>query len=280
MKTKIILEIGCNHQGSMNLAKQMMNEAFYMGVWAVKFQKRDMDSIPGNIGALPRDMSNSFGETYYEHRAALEFTIDEIRELKSYAENLDLVFICSVFDPNSLIQLIEAGVKHIKYPSQFFSNAHMINMAYEFGKNIKYYLSTGMHSGDEIKNSPWLKLATWIDIRCIMHCISVYPCSLDETNLSMIHEIGKYGPPGYSSHDKDGKAIPWAVVAGAKYIERHFTLDKTMKGSDHGTVSSDPADIRNIIQSIEYVEQMMGDGKRPLSPEEKLTAGRYRGGQC
>lgn len=276
MKTKLILEIGCNHQGDISIAKKMIQEAAVMKVWAVKFQKRDIDSIPPEIGDAPRDIKTSFGPTYREHREALEFSIDQMIELKKYTESLGLVFMCSAFDVESLKGLIVAGVGYIKLPSQLLLSEEMY-MEILNNYEGQLFVSTGMHTRKEIFRSKWVATPRII-FPVIMHCISIYPCSLLDLQLKLIQKLKEYDRiVGYSSHEIQGRAIPWAVVAGAEYIERHFTLDKNMKGSDHATVSSDPEEVRNIIQSIEWVEEMMGNGNRFLSPAEMKVAKMYRG---
>ena len=279
MKTKIILETGCNHNGNYGIATEMINQAALLGVWGVKFQKRDIDSFPEDLKKLPRDLKTSFGENYYEHRKALEFTKEQMCELKKYAEFRGLKFCCSVFDLNSLANMAEIECSHIKLPSQLYTDQvlqkELIVVRNTFGAKI--LVSTGMHNAEEIINNDWLKYA---DI--MFHCISIYPCELKEMNLIFIQQLKKlsseYGgfSVGYSSHDYQGEGIKSAVIAGAEYIERHFTLDKTMKGSDHGTVSSDVQEMEHIIAEIKIAEEIMG-GERVCSEKEKKIRQVYRG---
>jgi sialic acid synthase SpsE len=252
----------------------MINQASDLGVWGVKFQKRDVDQIPELAKKIPRDMKNSFGSTYYEHRQVLEFNIDQINKLKDYAEKKGLQFLCSGFDINSLKQLRDIGCQNIKIPSQYLKNSYFYDFI-TFNKHLIYYVSTGMHTKQEILNSPILEKAN-----VIMHCVSKYPCGLNELKMQMINTLEIKYPGkkiGYSSHDKNGDGIKYAVIAGAKIIERHFTLDKTWKGSDHKTVSSDYKDIQRIIKEMEFAESIKGDDPRLLSPEEKEVRRTYIG---
>jgi N-acetylneuraminate synthase len=108
----------------------------------------------------------------------------------------------------------------------------------------------------------------------------MYPCPPSKVNLFNMWTLRlnlREGSLGYSSHDTDGVAIPWAVTLGARYVERHFTLDKAMKGSDHSTVSSDPDDMERIIRSIEYAEELLGSSSPDLDDEEKKVRKIYRG---
>ncbi len=279
MKTKIILETGCNHQGEIEIAKRMIKAAAMLGVWAIKFQKRDIESISEDVKLKPRDMSNSFGHNYYEHRKALEFDTSQLLELKIYAENCGLVFMCSAFDEQSIKDLIYIGCQWIKLPSQLYSDLYLKLLLIDLREkhNFKILVSTGMHDFSEITNSQWKNNA---DI--IFHCVSIYPHDIAKSNLSTIANLINLTRDtrtkiGYSSHDKDGKAIPYAICSGAEYVERHFTLDKTMKGNDHATVSSDREDMKRIIESINIVEAALGDYQREVSEDEKKVRKIYRG---
>jgi sialic acid synthase SpsE len=274
MKTRLILETGCNHQGKVENVLDMMDQAIKLGVWGIKFQKRDIEQIPELVKKIPRDMSNSFGPTYYEHRRALEFDIRQIDEFKKYAEAKGIHFICSAFDINSLRQLKDIGCFNIKIPSQYLKNSYFYDFV-TWNSNLKYFVSTGMHTRQEILNSPMLDKAS-----VIMHCISKYPCQLNELSLDMINVLEKkYNTKsiGYSSHDKDGRGIRFAVIAGAKYIERHFTLDKAWKGADHSTVSSNYHDIKWIIKTIEQAEKILGKPERELTADEQKVRQTYIG---
>jgi len=271
MKTKVIIEVGCNHNGEMDLARKMVISAKSLGAWSVKFQKRDIDSIPENVKIKLRNLSDSFGENYYEHRKALEFSFDQIRDLKKLVEGLGMVFSCSAFDGESFEFLKDIKTEHIKLPSQLFTdNSFFSNRG---SRNYKIIVSTGMHEEEEILLSPWVDNA---DI--ILHCISVYPCLTSDMNLQTLKTLRGISTAeiGYSSHDLHGYGIPFAIMAGAKYIERHFTLDNDMKGSDHKTVSSDPLEMAYIMDRIKDVEKIIG-GERVLSEKERKIKLIYRG---
>jgi sialic acid synthase SpsE len=254
MKTKIILEFGCNHQGQMKLAKKMIKDAVKLGVWGVKFQKRDIGSIPENIRLKQRDLKSGFGKTYGEHRRALEFDCMQIKELKEYAESRGLEFLISVFDTVSAKQMLELNIKYIKLPSQLYAS-NIVKQLYnaKLKQEINILLSTGMHTLEQIfENENFV----YSDI--LFYCRSIYPCTLEEVNFKAFLDLKNMIPDnisiGYSSHDEGGEAIPFMVFLGAEYIERHYTLDKTMKGSDHRTVSSDFEDIEDITERINIIE--------------------------
>lgn len=279
MKTKILLEMGCNHNGSFELAKKMVDDARELEVWGVKFQKRDIESIPEEIGSGPRDDKHSFGPTYFEHRKALELSDSEIYDLKLYAESKGLKFVLSVFDVNSLKYGTEIGVEYIKFPSQLSSNTKMLSAFLTEGHDDnKLVLSTGMHMHTEIINEI---LPNYIHI--LFYCRSIYPCKYWQVNLhgmkKVFDDLGTGIYKGYSSHDLNGEVIPYSVLMGAEIIERHYTLSKKMKGSDHGTVSSDYQEMLKIIESIKYAESLYCayNYEGALLEEEQKIRKRYRG---
>ena len=276
MKTKIILEFGCNHQGQIPIALEMIDQAEKLGVWGVKLQKRTLSNIPEEEAKQPRSLDNSFGETFFEHRKALEFSLEDLAFLKRYTERKGLAFICTAFDLEAYFGLVDVvGCEYIKLPSQLYLD-EKIHAAYK--NNVprpKVIVSTGMHTDIEIfNNSPWFRDA-WL----IMACTSVYPFSDPELfNIGIIQDLMRFrgtGLIGYSSHDT-GEAIHPAIIAGAQFVERHFTLNKYMKGSDHSTVSSDYTEIKALMDFIEKrIEPMLGH-KEILSDEETAVALRYR----
>ena len=266
MNTKIFLELCCNHNGDIQQAKKMIQEAANLKVFGIKLQKRDLDSIPLNKRNQPRNPSNSFGLTFYEHRKALEFSIQQIVELKDFTENLGLEFSCSAFDLVSAQQLLDIKCKWIKLPSQLLLDESLYRLLHNQSV-AKIAISTGMHDYDEIIKSKWYSSA---DIR--YYCISEYPAQ--NINLSCIKILPNIN--GYSSHELNGYAIPYAVCLGVELIERHFTLDKNRKGSDH-KLSSDPIEINRIISEINMVENILGSPNRILSDIELTNRKEYRG---
>jgi len=283
-KTKIILEFGANHQGNIYNAIKMIDEAAKLGVWGIKFQKRDCDLIPKEIGNTPRKPENSFGSTYYEHRKALEFSVDQIASLKEYAEKAGLKTVVTVFDLISMDQMIRLGFEYIKLPSQFYSNYAMNLQLFDLKipmsdvhPYFKIIVSTGMHTLRELDMWPWFDKS---DIT--MYCRSIYPCGLNDIDFKMalnLKEKLKQSRFGYSSHDKQGCAIPYMILLGAEYVERHYTLNKEWKGSDHGTVSSDFHEMQGIIVDIKEIESRLAvDNSIELASEaEKKVRLTYRG---
>lgn len=284
MQTKIILELGCNHNGSIDIAKRMIDDAAKLGVFGIKFQKRDVECFSDGLKLLPRKPENSFGPNYYEHRKALEFSVAEIIDLKKYAESLGLIPVVSVFDMKSAVEMVEAEFDYIKLPSQYYSHYALNKTLMDVGAvgsvamKLNIIVSTGMHTLDEIFKWQYFDQAS-----ITMYCRSIYPCELKEVDFNSMLELKnklKGSILGYSSHDKNGEAIFYAVLLGAKYIERHYTLDKTMKGSDHGTVSSDFLEMQKIISEIKKAEEILNSSKNIFelfSENEKRVRMVYRG---
>lgn len=269
MQTKIIAEVGYNHNGSVILAKQIIDQVDRLELWAVKFQKWDIDSFPDNVKNQKRTDKHSFGETYFQHRKALELNIEQLLELKDYAEKKGIKFICSGKDLISIKLLVEYGINYIKIPSQRLLDKRIEKYIKKRRDKIKVLASTGMHYENEIINSYWYEHA---DV--IMHCITDYPANLNDCDIAFLRRLSYYN--GYSSHEFEGRAIRYAVVCGAAYIERHYTLDKTMKGADH-IVSSDYHEMKRIIQEIKEAEMIMGSGKREINKNELNNRKYYLG---
>lgn len=270
MRTKIIAEIGYNHNGSIDYAKKIIDEIAKLKLWAVKFQKWDVESFPDEIKNKKRNRPDiDYGETYYEHRKFLEFSVEQLEELKNYAENKGLEFWCSGKDINSVKDLMRLNMRYVKLPSQRYFDNEIFKLLYSERMKRRFYIavSTGMHTGNKIMKSRWMD-TDGADI--IMHCISQYPANLYDVNLAWMYGK-KYN--GYSSHEDGGKAIKYSICLGARYIERHFTLDKNDKGSDH-KISSDIAEMKKIIKEIEEVERILGDGNRNITDKE-LELGKY-----
>jgi sialic acid synthase SpsE len=196
-------------------------------------------------------------------------------KLKECTEGKGLKFICTAFDYQSILDLLSIECCHIKLPSQLYSDLGLQNKIDKLKTeyNFQIWVSTGMHSANEIFKNDWMKIA---DV--LFHCISVYPACITNMNLNTLRQLVEVRTGvGYSSHENEGLGIKFAVLIGAEYVERHFTLNKEWKGSDHGTVSSDIKEMKRIISEIEYVEQILGTQERLCSLKEKVVRKIYRG---
>jgi sialic acid synthase SpsE len=271
----IVAEIGNNHQGDFNVARQMIDEAAAAGVQGVKFQKRDMEALLTREGrAAPYTGCNSFGPTYGEHRNALELSIGQMAELKEYSESLGLVFFASAWDEPSLIQVLDLDVELLKICSADLVNVPLIRKYAAAG--IPVILSTGMSSLEDI-DVALAEIRAYHDDVVLLHCNSTYPCPEEQIGLPVMDGLReRYGlPVGYSGHEQGIGPSVAAVALGACVVERHFTLDKTLKGTDH-QASLEPAELASMVLMIREVEKAMRVKGKKVFPEEQAAAKKLR----
>jgi len=267
----IVAEIGNNHQGQISLAREMVKAASEIGVDGVKFQKRNIQALLTRDGRnAPYKGPNSFGSTYGEHREALELSVDEMAELKELAESLGLVFFVSVWDEVSLAEMHSLGTELFKVCSADLVNIPLLRKIGD--THVPVILSTGMSTLEEIDVAV-AELEKFHSDIILLHCNSSYPCPEDEISLPVIKElVRRYEMPvGYSGHERGLAPTLAAVVLGACMVERHFTLDKKMPGTDH-QVSLEPAEFKQLVTMIREVEKaMLIREKRVFSGEKKAA---------
>jgi len=256
-KTFIIAEIGQNHNGSMEIAKKLIDVAHIAGVDAVKFCKRSEKSILSSARfERPYDNPNSFGKTYKEHRMALELTIEQHQELAIYAKTKSLVYFASVCDLDMVFPMSEF-MPCFKVASRDLTNLPLLLDMRATGKPI--LLSTGMSTIKEVRavvNRLGSNLALLI-------CTSQYPTTPENVKLAWIDVLRQSFSPlpiGWSDHTI-GISIPVVAIAkGACIVEKHITLDRTMKGTDH-VGSLEPQGLLKLVRNIREVE--LGMVSRP-----------------
>ncbi|MBG0788890.1 MAG: N-acetylneuraminate synthase family protein [Desulfovibrionaceae bacterium] len=271
----IVAEIGNNHQGEFAIAKRMVDEAAAAGVQAVKFQKRNNEALLTREGrAAPYTGPNSFGPTYGEHRNALELSIEQMAELKEYSESKGLVFFASAWDDPSLAQILDLDVELLKISSAELVNVPLVRKYAAAG--IPIILSTGM-SGLEDIDVAMAEIRARHDDVVLLHCNSTYPCPEDQIGLPVMEGLSeRYGVPvGYSGHEKGLGPSVAAVSLGACVVERHFTLDKTLKGTDH-QASLEPHELESMVAMIREVEQAMQIKGKVVFPKEQAAAKKLR----
>jgi len=252
----IVAEIGNNHQGEMELARRMVREAAAAGAHAVKFQKRDMAAMFTEAGRqAPCSGPNCFGPTYGRHRLALELSIGQLAELKVLAESLGLVFFASAWDQASLRQVLDLGVGLLKIGSADLVNIPLLRQAGASG--LPLILSTGMSATADIDTAV-AELRRFHDAVVLMHCNSTYPCPDELVGLPVMAALAaRHGlPVGYSGHERGLGPSVAAVALGACVLERHFTLDRGMRGTDH-QASLDPAGLAELVRLVGEVEGAM-----------------------
>ena len=265
----VIAEIGHNHQGSVQKARELFREAKLAGAHAVKLQKRHNRSLYTRAAYnKPYDNENSFGATYGEHREFLEFGQKQYKELQAYARELDIDFFATAFDMASADFLAALDVPAYKIASGDLKSEPLLRHVAEFGKPI--VISTGGALIEDVKRA----YDTLLPINpqlCILQCTAGYPASFEELDLRVIGQYRELFPKaviGYSGHD-NGIAMPVAAyVLGARVVEKHFTLNRAMKGTDHA-FSLEPVGLRKMVRDLERTAVALGDGAKKIYESEK-----------
>ncbi|XP_060772768.1 sialic acid synthase-like [Neoarius graeffei] len=264
----IIAEIGQNHQGDLNIAKEMIKMAKDCGADCAKFQKSELE-YKFNKHALDRPYTSkhSWGKTYGEHKRHLEFTHEQYRELQRYAQDIGIYFTASGMDEMAVEFLHELDVPFFKVGSGDTNNFPYLEKTAQKGRPM--VVSSGMQSMETMRRV-YQTVKKHNENFCILQCTSAYPLEPDHVNLRVITEYQKEFPDipiGYSGHETGIIVSVAAVAMGAKVLERHVTLDKSWKGSDH-SASLDPSELAELVQSVRIVEQALGNGIKQMLPCE------------
>ena len=270
----VIAEAGLNHNGSVEIAKKLIDLASKAGADAVKFQKRTVDKLAVKATLDESDSRfPEFGRTYREIREFLEFDMVQYKEIKKYTEDQGLDFLCTAFDPEAADFLEELGVEIYKLASHSVTNIELLEHLAKIGK--KSIMSTGMAELEEVETAVKIfkKYKTPL---LLLHCVSAYPTPLDECNLNMINVLKEnFGLPiGYSGHELGYLPTLTAVAMGAIAIERHYTLDNNMTGFDH-KMSLNPQDFVAMVKDIRNIEKIKGSGNKSVSETELITRNKY-----
>jgi len=284
-KPTLIAEIGCNHLGDMQIAKKFIKTAKdFCEIEHVKFQKRNnKELLPDEQYNKPHPVpDNSYGSTYGEHREFLEFSVDEHEELKRYCEEIGVTYSTSVWDLTSAKEICSINPEYIKIPSATNTNHELLSfLCNNFAGKI--HLSLGMTTKNEEKEIIQLfKDSNRMGDLILYACTSGYPVPFDDLcilEVKRIHE--EYGDilhgVGFSGHHNGISVDVGAYTLGANFIERHFTLDRTWKGTDHAA-SLEPdgfrrlkRDLAHIHQSLNYKEKEILDIEEPQRKKLKWT---------
>ena len=268
-KCLVIAEIGHNHQGNVELCKQMIKAAFDAGATAVKLRKRSNKNLfTKQYFDRPYNSENSFGATYGEHRENLEFDRDQYLELQAFSAQLGVIFFATAFDFESADFLEDLNVPAYKVASGDLKNIPLISYLATFGKPL--FLSTGGGTIEDVDRVVTTLDETGVQY-CIMQCTAGYPPAWDELNLGVISEFrDRYTSPviGFSSHDSGIAMAAAAYALGARVVEKHFTLNRTLKGTDHA-FSLEPPGLRKMIRDLDRLHLAMGDGQKRQFMSEK-----------
>lgn len=275
MRTFVIAEIGINHNGRIDLAKKMIDASVESGADAVKFQKRDIQSVYSEEFLNSRRES-PWGATQRDQKNGLEFNEQEYKIIDQYCKEKKIYWFASAWDLKSLNFLKRFDCKFNKVASAMIVDTLLLK---EIAKEKKYtFISTGMSSYKEIDQA----VKIFREYNCefeLMQCVSAYPFEDTRANLNLIKEMReKYNcKVGYSGHEKSGLVISVAAVAiGASSIERHLTLDRTMYGSDQAA-SLTPSGFKSLVEAIRKVELAMdGDRDKKILDIEENVAKKLR----
>lgn len=267
-KVFIIAEAGVNHNGSIELAKQLVDKAVFAGVDCVKFQTFKAENLVNKEAKKADYQVNNTGnnDSQLSMLKKLELSFDNFVELKKYCDDKGIVFLSTPFDHESIEFLASLNMPIFKIPSGEITNLPYLRKINSYKKEV--ILSTGMATIDEIQDA--LKVLKDCKVT-LLHCTTEYPCPYESVNMNaMLTLKNEFGlDVGYSDHTQ-GIEIPiMAVAMGAKVIEKHFTLDKNMEGPDH-KASLEPHELKAMVDAIRNIEKAFGDGvKEPQEAEKK-----------
>ena len=272
----VIAEIGHNHQGSVEQAMELMAKAHECGADAVKLQKRHNVSLyTTDFYNRPYDNENSFGATYGMHREALEFGEDEYRALKQYAHELGIAFFATAFDFKSADLLADLDMPAYKIASGDVVNTPLLRYVAEIGKPILF--STGCATLEDVRRAHDT-VAEVNDQVVVMQCTAGYPAEWSELDIGVIGTFCELFPNaavGFSSHDNGIAMAVAAYVLGARVIEKHFTLNRAMKGTDHA-FSLEPQGLEKMVRDLQRTRVALGDGSKNTYPSEVEPALKMR----
>ncbi len=258
----IIAEIGNNHNGSLELAKKSVIAAHMAGADAVKFQRRTLSEVfTKELLAQPQTSSRSLGTTYGEYRKNQELDDKSLERVKNLAHQLGLAFFVTAFDVKGVETLDKIGMDAWKISS--FDATHPDLLVAVAKKGQPIFLSTGMTTLEE-RDETIKTILKYNKNLIIKHCVSIYPTPNTDLNLGAVKTLkDRYAPlpVGYSGHEVGFVPTVAAVALGAKTVERHFTIDKSLPGPDHSTVSLDSLEFAQMVREIRRVEMGVADAR-------------------
>lgn len=269
MSVYIIAEAGVNHNGSLEIAKLMVDQAKEAGVDCIKFQT----FVSGNIVSKHAEKADyqkqqsDAKESQYDMLKKLELSYEAFVELSHYCAEKDIEFLSTAFDLESVAFLKSLDLQRWKVPSGEITNLPYLIKVAEAGRPV--ILSTGMCTMTDIENALEVLKKHGAEDLTVLHCTTEYPTPFEDVNLSAMKTIQETFRVkiGYSDHTK-GIEVPIAAVAlGATVIEKHFTLDRHMPGPDH-KASLEPGELKAMVEAIRHVEAALGDGIKQPAPSE------------
>ena len=273
MSIKIIAEIGINHNGVLEIARDLIKVAKEAGCDAVKFQKRSVDQVySSEVLDAPRE--SPWGTTTREQKLGLELGHEEYLQIDDYCKKLNIAWFASAWDQESQKFLKMFNLKYNKVASAMVVDEEFLRLVASEGRHT--FISTGMSTLQEIEKA----VDIFKNSKCpfeLMHCVSTYPMEDTDANLKCIYMLRKYFGcnVGYSGHEV-GLAVSYAAAAmGITSLERHITLNRSMYGSDQAA-SIEPSGLRTLVGGVRKIEQAMGDGKKRVLDSEVPIAKKLR----
>ena len=261
----IVGEIGINHNGDIEIAKQLVDLAKWAGADAIKFQKRTPElAVPPNQRDKMRETPWGY-ISYLEYRYKVEFNEDQYREIDAYCKQKGMDWFVSVWDEASVDFMKVFDPPCYKIPSASLTDHNLLKHVRKTGRPM--IVSTGMSTMEQIKSAV---SAIGTDNLMLTHTTSTYPCDPAELNLRMIHTLRDNFPcpVGYSGHEVGLVISAVAVAMGACLVERHITLDRAMWGSDQAA-SVEPGGLQRLVKYIRVTEQALGDGQKRVYDSEQ-----------
>lgn len=274
MKTFIIGEIGINHNGDLEIAKQLIDAAVTAGCDAVKFQKRTVDAVYSQ-SYLDSLRESPWGHTQRAQKEGLEFGRAEYDAIDDYCREKGMTWFASAWDVESQRFLRQYRLNYNKVASAMLTRIELLKEIANEGRET--FISTGMSTLEEIDRAVELFRA----YKCpftLLHCNSTYPMEEADANLRVINLLKeRYGcQVGYSGHEEGTFVSVLAVASGAVAIERHITLDRNMYGSDQ-KASIEPDTLRRLVEEIRRAEVVLGSGEKELTGAEQAVKAKLRG---
>ena len=275
--TYVIAEIGNNHQGDLEKCKEMFKVAKeHCGVHAVKLQKRDNKSLfTTAMYNSEYNSENAFANTYGAHREKLEFSRDEYKALQDYAKEIGITFFATAFDIPSADFLAELDMPAYKIASGDITNTPLLKHVASFGKPL--FVSTGGGTMEDVRRA--YETITPINRQlCLMQCTAGYPPEWAQLDLGVITTFRHAFPDvviGFSSHDSGIALGPPSHVLGSRVIEKHFTLNRAMRGTDHA-FSLEPPGMRKLVRDLQRTKLSLGTGEKrryesEVAPVKKMS---------
>jgi N,N'-diacetyllegionaminate synthase len=270
----IIAEAGVNHNGSLSLAKKLIDVAADAGADLVKFQTFSADRLVTRQAKKADYQTEATGnvETQHQMLSRLELSVSMHHELIAYCAKREIGFFSTGFDIESVNFLISLGINHFKIPSGEITNLPYLRHIGQFSKHV--IISTGMATLGDIEASIDVleQAGTPRSFITVLHCTTEYPTPMEEVNLRAMQSIqAAFGvATGYSDHTAGIEVSIAAAALGATVIEKHFTLDKNLPGPDH-KASLEPDELKAMVNAIRNIEIALGDGIKRLTPSEALN---------